>query len=122
MSKYQASKDVKNYIIWLLENYKVQVVEENDLPEYMQNLRKYYDNSDIEMYKNCLKEKVENYQFTFIYDEKEFTVVIGSRKIGDYFESFGGFEGYFDSFVENLKAQNDYYVEGTKTPKYEAGF
>ena len=122
MSKYQASKNVKNYIIWLLENYKVEVVTENDLPEYMQNLRKYYDNSDIEMYKNCLKEKVENYQFTFIYDEKEFTVVIGSRKTGDYFESFGGFEPYFDRFVENLKAQNDYYVEGTTTPKYEAGF
>lgn len=122
MSKYEASKNVKNYIIWLMENYKVQVVTENDMPEYMQNLRKYYDNSDIEMYKNCLKEKVENYQFTFVYDEKEFTVVIGSKKTGDYFESFGGFEVYFDKYVENLKAQNDYYVEGTKIPKYEAGF
>ena len=119
MSKYQASKNVKNYIIWLMENYKVEVLTENDLPEYMQNLRRYYDNSDIEMYTNCLKEKVENYQFSFKYDEKIFTVVIGSRKTGDYFENFGGFEIYFEKFVENLKAQNDYYVKGTKTPKYE---
>lgn len=122
MSKYQASRDVKSYIMWLLENFKVQVVPENDLPEYMVNLRKYYDNSDLELYKNCLKEKVENYQFTFIYDDKEFTVAIGSKKTGDYFENYGGFEPYFEKYVENLKEQNDYYVEGTNTPKYEAGY
>ncbi|MBO5143688.1 MAG: hypothetical protein J6C46_12000 [Clostridia bacterium] len=120
MSKYQASKNIKNYIIWLMENYKVELIEENDLSEYMLNLRKYYDNSDIEMYTTCLKQKVENYKFSFIYDDKTFTVIIGSRKTGDYFEDYGGFEPYFDKFVENLKAQNDYYIEGTDTPKYEA--
>jgi len=120
MSKYQASKDVKSYLIWLMENYKVEIIEENDLTEYMQNLRKYYNNSDIEMYMNCLKQKVENYQFQFIYDEQVFKIVIGSRKTGDYFEDYGGFEEYFERYVENLKAQNDYYVEGTTTPKYVA--
>jgi len=120
MSKYQASKSVKNYIIWLLENYKVEVVEENDMTIYMQNLRKYYNNSDVEMYKNCLKQKVENYQFTFKYDDKLFKVTIGSKKADEYHEDFGGFEEYFDKYVENLKLQNDYYVEGTKIPKYEA--
>lgn len=118
-SKYQASKNVKSYIIWLLENYKVEVIVENDLSEYMQNLRKYYNNSDAEMYANCLKEKVENFQFSFKYDEQIFTIVIGSRKTGDYFENYGGFEVYFEKYVENLKAQNDYYVEGTTIPKYE---
>ena len=118
-SKYQASKNVKSYIIWLLENYKVEVIVENDLSEYMQNLRKYYNNSDAEMYANCLKEKVENFQFSFKYDEQIFTIVIGSRKTGDYFENYGGFEVYFEKYVENLKVQNDYYVEGTTIPKYE---
>lgn len=119
MTKYQASKNVKNYIIWLLENYKVEVIEENDLTEYMQNLRKYYNNSDIEMYTNCLKQKVEGYQFQFIYDDQVFKVSIGSKKTGDYYEDYGGFEEYFEKYVENLKAQNDYYVEGTNIPKYE---
>lgn len=120
MSKYQASKDVKSYLIWLLENYKVEVIEENDLTEDMQNLRKYYDNSDNEMYLNCLKEKIENFQFEFIYAGRTYKVVIGSRKTGDYFENYGGFERCFEQYVENLKAQDDYYVKGTKIPKYEA--
>lgn len=119
MNKYQASKDVKSYLIWLMENYKVEIIEENELTEYMQNLRKYYNNSDLEMYMNCLKQKVENYQFMFVYNEQVYKVVIGSRKTGDYFEDFGGFEECFEQYVENLKAQNDYYVEGTNTPKYE---
>lgn len=119
MNKYQASKDVKSYLIWLMENYKVEIIEENDLTEYMQNLRKYYNNSDLEMYMNCLKQKVENYQFMFVYNEQVYKVVIGSRKTGDYFEDFGGFEECFEQYVENLKAQNDYYIEGTNTPKYE---
>lgn len=119
MSKYQASKDVKSFLIWLMENYKIELIEENDLPEYMINLRKYYNNSDIEMYMNCLKKKVENYQFQFKYNDKIYKIIIGSRKTGDYFENFGGFEECFEQFVENLKEQNDYYVEGTTTPKYE---
>ena len=119
MNKYQASKDVKSYLIWLMENYKVEIIEENELTEYMQNLRKYYNNSDLEMYMNCLKQKVENYQFMFVYNEQVYKVVIGSRKTGDYFEDFGGFEECFEQYVENLKAQNDYYIEGTNTPKYE---
>ena len=119
MNKYQASKNVKSYLIWLMENYKVEIIEENDLAEYMQNLRKYYNNSDLEMYMNCLKQNVENYQFMFIYNEQIYKVVIGSRKTGDYFEDFGGFEECFEQYVENLKAQNDYYIEGTTTPKYE---
>ena len=119
MNKYQASKDVKSYLIWLMENYKVDIIEENDLTEYMQNLRKYYNNSDLEMYMNCLKQKTENYQFMFVYNEQIYKVVIGSRKTGDYFEDFGGFEECFEQYVENLKAQNDYYIEGTNTPKYE---
>ena len=119
MTKYQASRDVKSYLIWLMENYMVEIVDVSELSEYMQNLRKYYNNSDIEMYTSCLRQKLEGYQFSFKYDEKVFKIVIGSRKTGDYFEDFGGFEEYFDKFVENLKAQNDYYIEGTNTPKYE---
>lgn len=119
LSHYQASKNVKNYLIWLLENYKVEVIEENDMTEYMLNLRKYYDNSDCDMYASCLKQNVENFQFSFKYDNKIFNIVIGSRKTGDYFENYDGFEKYFEQYVENLKAQNDYYIEGTTTPKYE---
>ena len=119
MNKYQASKDVKSYLIWLMENYKVEIIEENDLTEYMQNLRKYYNNSDLEMYMNCLKQKVEGYQFLFVYNDNVYKVAIGSKKTGDYFEDFGEFEECFNQYVENLKAQNDYYIEGTNIPKYE---
>lgn len=119
MSKYQASRSVKDYLIWLMENYKVEVIPENDMSEYMQNLRKYYNNSDIELYMNCLKKKVENYKFEFIYNDETFKIVIGSRKTGDYFENYGGFEKHFERFVEVLKEQGEYYVEGTKTPRYE---
>ena len=41
MTKQQASKDIKSYLIWLLENYMVEIVDSYDLSEYMQNLRKY---------------------------------------------------------------------------------
>lgn len=119
MSKYQASKDVKSFLIWLMENYKIELIDGNELPEYMINLRKYYDNSDMDMYINCLKKKAEAYQFEFIYNEKTYKVVIGSKKTGDYFENYGGFEECFEEYVRNLKEQNDYYVEGTNTPKYE---
>lgn len=119
MSKYQASRSVKDYLIWLMENYKVEIIPENDMSEYMQNLRKYYNNSDIELYMNCLKKKVESYKFEFIYNDETFKVVIGSRKTGDYFENYGGFEKCFERFVEVLKEQGEYYVEGTDTPRYE---
>lgn len=119
MSKYMASRSVKDYLIWLMENYKVEVIPENDMSEYMQNLRKYYNNSDLELYMNCLKKKVENYKFEFIFNDETFNIVIGSRKTGDYFENFGGFEKHFERFIEVLKEQGEYYVEGTQTPRYE---
>ena len=37
---------------------RLEIIEENDLTEYMQNLRKYYNNSDLEMYMNCLKQNL----------------------------------------------------------------
>ena len=119
MDRYQASRDVKSYLIWLMENYKVEIIEDNDLPEYMQNLRRYYNNSDVEMYMNSLKQNFENYQFMFIFNDQVYKVVIGSRKTGDYFEDFGDFVHCFEEYVETLKKQNDYYIEGTNTPKYE---
>lgn len=117
MTKQQASKDIKSYLIWLMENYKIEVITENDLTEYMQNLRKYYNNSDLEMYMNCLKQKVENYKFMFIYDDKVFKVVIGSRKTGDYFEDFGDFVEYYEKFVEDLKVQNNPDTNGMDISK-----
>ena len=45
------------------------------------DLRKYYDNSDCDMYASCLKQNVENFQFSFKYDDKIFNIVTSKRFI-----------------------------------------
>lgn len=102
-TKQYANMNIRNYLIYLLENYEVEALEEVELNDYMQNLRKYYDNLDNELYKHCLKEGVENYSFRFIYRNKTYKVTIGEKKSNEKFEDFGGFEKVFEEHLKNKK-------------------
>ena len=86
----EAKKDVKSYLIYLLENYEVEIVEE-ELNEYLVNLRRYYNNCDADMYRGLLKEGLDGFSFSFIYKGNTYKVVIGSKKTDTYFEDFDGF-------------------------------
>ena len=95
----EAKKDVKTYLLYLMENYEVEVVEDS-LNEYLANMRKYYNNSDIEMYAGLLKEGLDGFSFAFIYKGQEYRVTIGSRKTDTYFEDFDGFNDVYNEFIK----------------------
>lgn len=94
-----AKKDVKSFLVYLMENYEVEIVEDQ-LNEYLSNLRKYYDNSDLKMYKDMLKQGMDGFSFQFIYKGNEYKVTIGSRKTDKYFEDFDGFYKVYEDFIK----------------------
>ena len=94
----EAKKDVKTYLLYLMENYEVEVLED-DLNEYLANMRKYYNNSDIEMFAGLLKEGMDGFSFCFKYKGKIYKVTVGSRKTDTYFEDFDGFNDVYKEFI-----------------------
>lgn len=93
-----AKKDVKTYLLYLMENLEVEIIED-ELNEYLANMRKYYNNSDIEMFAGLLKEGIDGFSFSFIYKDKTYKVTIGSRKTATYFEDFDGFNDVYKEFI-----------------------
>ena len=90
LSLEEAKKDVKSYLIYLMENYDVDIVE-NHLNEYLANMRKYYNNCDIDMFCGLLREGQDGFSFSFIYKGNTYKVVVGSKKTDKYFEDYDGF-------------------------------
>ncbi len=93
-----AKKDVKTYLIYLMENYEVEVME-TILNEYLANLRKYYNNSDIDMFADLLRQGQDGFSFLFKYKDKIYKVVVGSKKTGTYFEDYDGFNDVYKSMM-----------------------
>ncbi len=89
-----AKKDIKTYLIYLMENYEVEVLE-NDLNEYLANLRKYYNNSDVDMFADLLRQGQDGFSFLFKYKGKIYKVTVGSKKTDTYFEDFDGFNDVY---------------------------
>ncbi len=94
-----AKKDVKSYLIYLMENYEVSIVEDQ-LNEYLSNMRKYYDNSDLQMYLGLLKQNMDGFSFQFVYKGETYKITIGSKKTDKYFEDFDGFYDVYEKFVK----------------------
>ncbi len=94
-----AKKSVKNYLIYLMENYEVSIVEDQ-LNEYLSNMRKYYDNSDLLMYLGLLKQNMDGFSFQFIYKGETYRITIGSKKTDKYFEDFDGFNDVYEKFIK----------------------
>jgi hypothetical protein len=95
MTLEQAKKDVKSYLIYLMENYEVEVVED-ELNEYLANLRRYYNNCDVDLFKGLLKEGQDGFSFQFIYKGETYKVTVGSIKTEHYFEDFDGFNEVYE--------------------------
>ena len=94
----QSKESVRNYLIYLLENYDVEIVEK-ELNEYYENLKRYYNNSEIEMYAGLLREEMDGFDFSFKYKDNTYKVTVGNKKTESYFEDFGGFEEVFKKEV-----------------------
>lgn len=95
-----AKKDVKSYLIYLMQNYEIQIIED-DLNEYLANLRKYYDNSDLKLFLGLLEQGMDGFSFSFLYNGASYSVTIGSRKTDEYFEDFDGFNRVYEEFIQN---------------------
>lgn len=95
-----AKKDVKTYLLYLMENYEIEIIED-ELNEYLANLRRYYNNSDLFMFESLLKQGSDGFSFAFNYKGKEYRVTVGSRKTDTYFEDFDGFVDVYKEFIEN---------------------
>lgn len=100
LKEEDAIKDVKTYLIYLMENYEVEIVEDN-YNEYLANLRKYYNNSDIEMFADLLRQGQDGFSFLFKLEGKVYKVTIGSKKTDRYFEDFDGFVDYYNEHVKS---------------------
>ena len=94
-----AKKSVKNYLMYLMENFEVSIIEDQ-LNEYLSNLRKYYDNSDLLMYLGLLKQNMDGFSFQFIYKGETYKITIGSKKTDKYFEDFDGFYKVYEDFIK----------------------
>ncbi|MBR6253440.1 MAG: hypothetical protein IKR04_06370 [Clostridia bacterium] len=99
LTEEEAKKDVKSYLIYLMENYEVTIVEDQ-LNEYLSNMRKYYDNSDLLMYLGLLKQGMDGFSFQFIYKGETYKVTIGSKKTDKYFEDFDGFYQVYEDYIK----------------------
>ncbi len=93
-----AKKDVKSYLIYLMENYEIEVLED-ELNEYLANMRKYYNNCDTDMYAGLLREGQDGFSFSFIYKGQEYKVTVGSKKTDTYFEDYDGFNDVYKKEV-----------------------
>ena len=93
-----AKKDVKTYLLYLMENYEIDVIED-DLNEYLANMRKYYNNSNIDMFEGLLREGLDGFSFRFLYKGKEYKVTVGSRKTDTYFEDYDGFNDVYKELI-----------------------
>lgn len=94
----QAKKDVKSYLIYLMENYEVEILED-ELNEYLANMRKYYNNCDIDMFCGLLKEGQDGFSFAFYYKGGIYRVTVGSKKTDTYFEDYDGFNDVYKQEV-----------------------
>jgi hypothetical protein len=102
--KYEdAVKNVKTYLIYLMENYDVEVVE-SEMNEYLANLRKYYNNCDIDMYADLLRQGQDGFSFMFKLEGKIYKVTVGSKKTDRYFEDF---DGFFDYYKEKILGETE---------------
>ncbi len=99
LSFEDAKKDVKSYLIYLMENYEVDVIED-DLNEYLANMRKYYNNCDIDMFADLLRQGQDGFSFRFLFKGQEYKVTVGSKKTDRYFEDY---DGFFDYYKDNIQ-------------------
>ena len=77
-----------------MENYEVDIVDEG-LNEYLSNMRKYYNNCDIDMFAGLLREGQDGFSFAFMYKGNTYRVVVGSKKTDTYFEDYDGFNAVY---------------------------
>ena len=104
---YEDSKNnLKNYIIYLLENNKIQVIKSstsNSLSQY----RRFYNNEDSKMYSNFLKENIEDVEFSFIFDNKIYDLSNKKDTNGNYIL----YANEFEKIYKSIKMEGTYEVK-----------
>lgn len=100
--KYDATKDVRTFCIWLMENGKIQMESTKEIERILQTLRKGYD----------------NYSFEFVYEGEKVKVSIGDADSRSYKEDWGILEDKFKKYVEEMKEKGEYYIPGTEVERY----
>ena len=122
--KYDASRSIRDYLIWLVQTGQAEILEgRNNIHTYDPFSKESSSNTSMLTPGECFKALQtgrDRYTFTCRFQEQTYDVSFSDADSFSYREDFGGLEDFFEEYVSKLKESGEYYLPETEIPRYKA--
>lgn len=104
--KYDASSECKYYLQWLVGTGQAEALDING-------------QVSLEEYTSLIHSRFDSTSYRVRYNGREYNISFGDADSYSYYQKFDGLEKDYQKFVEKLKEQGEYFLPGTKIPRYK---